>query len=465
MSDALVTGPVVGGAHGWAFGAAGGDLAALGYVEDEWFVEGDATTYDFAPGAEATVDGAWSTVAVGSVPYRTRFLARRPVDPGRANGTVIVYWNNVTAGMDIILTEQRELFDAGYTVLAVSAQAVSVHGFTSAPMGLRAWDEERYGSLSVPTDDASYGILAEVGHLVRSGALAEGALRGIDVKHVIAVGGSQSAARLHSFVNGVAPIDPVFEAFVLHTHFGTGTPLNMGGAGPMPSMMGLAAPPYDLRAHPTRLRTDLGVRLFVVNSETETVSCGPLRQPDDDGYRFWETAGTCHEGGAMEPVQAQFQRDIGVDVRALAGMAGEDAPPRNDVDTSPVTNAAVRHMQRWITDGTPPPSLPRVELDDAGAICRDGHGIALGGIRLPDVAVPLATLTSDSGIPGLGSLSGARYDFDAATLGELYASRDAYLAEYDAAIEDGVRAGFVLDEDAAGLRQTARERPLPLPLS
>src|SRR4051794_11866245 len=61
MTDALVTGPVVGGSHGWAFGASVRELGEVGYVEGEWFVEGDAATYDFAPGTEAAHDGRWNT--------------------------------------------------------------------------------------------------------------------------------------------------------------------------------------------------------------------------------------------------------------------------------------------------------------------------------------------------------------------------------------------------------------------
>src|SRR5262245_17612499 len=38
MADMSVTGPVVGGAHGWPFAASVKDLDELGYVEDEWFV-------------------------------------------------------------------------------------------------------------------------------------------------------------------------------------------------------------------------------------------------------------------------------------------------------------------------------------------------------------------------------------------------------------------------------------------
>ena len=139
-----------------------------------------------------------------------------------------------------------------------------------------------------------------------------------------------------------------------------------------------------------------------------------------------------------------------------------DGPPPNDLDRAPVMSAFYRHLRPWLVDGTPPPSLPRIEVDESGAIRRDEHGIALGGIRLPDVEVPLATLTAETGVEGLGGLGGARHDFDEATIRKLYPSRDDYLARYDAAVDAGVRAGFVLEPEAADLRRAARERELPL---
>ena len=119
-------------------------------------------------------------------------------------------------------------------------------------------------------------------------------------------------------------------------------------------------------------------------------------------------------------------------------------------------SAFLRQLGPWIADRTPPPSLPRIELDESGAIRRDEHGIAFGGIRLPDVAVPVATLTAETGVEGLGGLGGARHEFDDATIRKLYPSRDDYLARYDAAVDEAVRAGFVLETDAADLRRTAQ---------
>jgi hypothetical protein len=57
------TGPITGGSHGWPFGARLDDVTAYGYVEEEFFLEGTASTYGLADGATFTRDGRWSTVA------------------------------------------------------------------------------------------------------------------------------------------------------------------------------------------------------------------------------------------------------------------------------------------------------------------------------------------------------------------------------------------------------------------
>ena len=76
--------------------------------------------------------------------------------------------------------------------------------------------------------------------------------------------------------------------------------------------------------------------------------------------------------------------------------------------------------------------------------------------------MPLATLTAETGVEGLGGLGGARHDFDEATIRKLYTSRDDYLARYDSAVDAGVHGGFVLEPEAADLRRSARARELPL---
>ena len=66
-----VSGPVTGGSKGWAFGGPTADLAALGYRQDEYFLEGEAARYGPAPGTEL---GAGRAVAgrAGGDARRTR---------------------------------------------------------------------------------------------------------------------------------------------------------------------------------------------------------------------------------------------------------------------------------------------------------------------------------------------------------------------------------------------------------
>ena len=78
-------------------------VEAVGGVEEEWFLEGTATAYGLADGAtQYPTDGRWPAVAIDEAPFRTRMVVVRPRDPKSFNGTVIVMWNNVSAGESFI---------------------------------------------------------------------------------------------------------------------------------------------------------------------------------------------------------------------------------------------------------------------------------------------------------------------------------------------------------------------------
>jgi hypothetical protein len=83
-------------------------MAAHGYAEAEYLLEGTATRYRLAPGAQLTRDGHWKVEPAGTAPFRTRMLVYRPNDGARFNGTVVLTWNNVTAGHDRFGAESRE---------------------------------------------------------------------------------------------------------------------------------------------------------------------------------------------------------------------------------------------------------------------------------------------------------------------------------------------------------------------
>jgi len=125
----------------------------------------EALTYE-CDGACGT-DGRWRIREADRVPFRTRILVRRPEDPDRFNGFVSLAWSNVSGGFEVISDADDSFYAAGGVFIAVSAQAVGVHGYRVDPNGLQVWDPDRYGSLSIPTDDASYDILTKIARLVR----------------------------------------------------------------------------------------------------------------------------------------------------------------------------------------------------------------------------------------------------------------------------------------------------------
>ena len=158
----------------------------------------------------------------------------RPEDPAHFNGTVLVLWNNVSAGYENFgAGDSPELFEEGYAYVAVSAQRVGVHGRAENPQGLRAWDPERYGSLSISSDDYSFDIYTQAADARGTGSRHRADLDpmgGLEVRRLVAQGASQSAARLATYWNAVQPLTRRFDALFLVMYFGGGTPLEVGDA-------------------------------------------------------------------------------------------------------------------------------------------------------------------------------------------------------------------------------------------
>ena len=53
----MISGPIIGGNYGWAFGKSMLDVASYGYNETEYFIEGKASSYRQADGTDWGRDG------------------------------------------------------------------------------------------------------------------------------------------------------------------------------------------------------------------------------------------------------------------------------------------------------------------------------------------------------------------------------------------------------------------------
>ena len=246
----------------------------------------------------------------------------------------------------------------------------------------------------------------------------------------------------------------------------------------------------------------------LIHTDLETLTDAP-ESPSVRRYHF---AGCQHGSGDFPPLE----------IRPSDGIKGQ--LPFNSVDYAPLSRAVLDNLDRWVAAGEDPPPSRHPSLDDGTAVesqtllerfaqlpgvrvpVQTTRAIRLdygpeahlgrtttlpadegaeftalvadldesfnerGGIRLPDLSVPVATYTGwnlrdeSIGNPGLfigitGGLAGWTLPLPAfaaqreaagdprASIEERYADRDDYLEQVNRAVLDLVAEGYLLEED------------------
>jgi hypothetical protein len=441
----------------------GFDLEPLGYSTEEFFVSGTASSYSL-PGGQ-TPDGHWQAAAAATAPYVTRIVVVRPTDAHKFNGTVVVEWLNVSAGTDSTPdwnAAHREIMREGYAYVAVSAQKVGVDGgpsmggMSSMAMPLKKANPERYGPLSHPGDAYAYDMYSQAGRLLRE-PKASGVLGPLVPKRVLAMGESQSAVFLTTYVNAVDPLAKVYDGFLIHSRFGAPSRLDGG------SIMGSSAS----LPQATRFRTDLRVPVITVITETDLIGGGlpgfyGARQPDNEHLRVWEVPGTSHAD--IYTFMAGFM-DSGVTPPEKLAAAWQPTDNILGMKLAKAVNAAPQHhyvvegalwnLERWIKTGHAPPKAlpmktnPGEQLGKPPTLVLDANGETEGGVRTPWIDVPIAKFSGigNSGSP-LAGLAGVTEPFDAAKLDHLYpGGKSEYLKKFQTSLDSVIKAGFILPAD------------------
>ena len=430
VPNPTVTGPIAStqGSHGRPQTDMAFDLTPYGYVEEEFFVSGTAKSYTDSP-SEAD--------------YTTRMLVRRPADPRKFNGTVIVEWNNVTAQHD----QSPDWFWSypmaireGFAYVIVSAQAAGI--CCAPPLALQVIDSQRYADLSHPGDDFSFDMFSQVAQSLRSPQGVD-PLGGLKVKRALAAGHSQSASRLRTYVTTVQADAGVFDGFFV----------DGGGAQTLP-------------AEPL---------VPMMHMREEGWQPSPTEPNVSRNYRLWEVAGATHADywvlrqqfdnpERLIPQQPQFGPGWREAEEEISGNYGYDIEPRQT--TCPVgggmfpkryaVSAALKRLDEWVRTGKAAPRVPRLQFDADGQVARDEHGNALGGLRLPPIDVPVAQY-----VAGACQLFGVTIPLAPTTLRELYPTHEDYVAKMRDATVKAVQAGILLPADAVDLMQRAEASTIP----
>jgi len=374
-------------------------------------------------------------------------IVRRPADTRRFNGIVVVEWLNVTArleGAADFAQMSEELIREGYAWVGLGVQAAGVN---TPGSGLKAWDPLRYGSLEHPGDNYAWDIYSQGGQALRH-PTGINPLEGLRIQHMLAAGRSQSAAFLIGYINAVHPQAHMYDGYFVHSR--------VGGTYGFPDLV------RDIVAPNAHIRTDIDVPVFDLQMEGDYVALRShlARQPDSAHFRLWEVAGGAHSESPRWVVEVPPPLDHSMNCR----------DPINAAPGHAVVKAALHAIASWVRDGKEPPKAPLLELVDPAApdpIARDKFGNAKGGIRLPEVVVPTASvngLLNVSAAPaGAGNtpnfcrLFGTTVPFENDKLKMLYPNHEAFVKSFDTAVDEIERSGFWLKPEADEARKAARE--------
>jgi hypothetical protein len=450
------------------------DLPKAGYVEEEFFVTGRANVYDWAP------DGG-VTVKTANAPYTTRMMLRRPADPRRFSGNVIIEVPNSARRFDFNFVwglSHDHVMESGDVFVVLTLAQGNLEG-------LKAYDATRYAPLALvnPTPDEAcaqgraggppqtapgeeglqFDILAQVGALLKAGRPG-GPLAGFNVQRAYMTGFDgvlpTYIAAVHARVK-LANARPIYDGYVLHRH-------------PALSRLrrcGMAPAANDAR----QVIRNLDVPLIRIIGQTDIAATYAQRREDSDApgdrYRLYEIAGGAHADAFFYPYMPTVSdlRKIGSNFPLLASWPFvNQCEPEQALAKVPINtlamDAALLNLTRWIADGVPPPKAERMAIENAGTpqarVRLDAFGNGVGGYRTPYVEVPIATYhvasKGETFCPELGRVE----PFDWARLNTLHGTPQNYAAKVAQAADRLVRERFLTESDGKKVKaESASPRP------
>jgi hypothetical protein len=410
------------------------DVSGLDYVAEEFFLSGRADILkpvSMADAADvATRDNSADLgkrefkreVIAAAQPFTTRLIVYRPRAMNRCSGRVILETMHPNNGGSSLTWAALHGFFAARGDICVGLQ----HPLTVA--GLKAADPARYAALNAPDPTQLWGMLSESGRILRDAG--NGPLRGFKVRHLIMTGYSYTGVATATYANyhhqdaKLANRRPIFDAYI-----------------PM--------------ANAQYVRP-LDVPVIKLNTQSDFNSFGGLndRRSDDSRYRHYEVAGAAHVA-LPPPIDAAR-----APAKVIAAPAGQphfspadcqaSFPPGshpNDFPLDLVQSAVFQNMYDWLERGIAPPPSSLIEADATGSAKLDGHGNALGGIRYPQVSVPVASY--GVGSTAACSLFGYTLPFDSEKCRALYGDQGTYVSRVRAATVQLVANKLLLGDGAA----------------
>jgi hypothetical protein len=430
------------------------DLPKLGYVEEEFFISGTANIYDW------NTDGTLS-VKTANAPYTTRILIKRPVDPARFSGTVVVELLESGRGIDrpfIWAISHNHFIERGDAFVGVTHISTAIEG-------LKKFNPGRYAALSLanpnPTetcgpqnatsnseDGLQWDIVSQLGAMLKS-PNAGSPLGGFGVQRVYA---TSHSGDLSTYVNAVHNRVKVYDGFVIKTD---GDPV---------AIRRCAAAPAS--GDPRRITKNVSAPVIRVIPQGDVLATSVSRREDNDDpndrYRLYEVAGAPH----MDP---SYYRHLPlVEDQMAAGapaflwqwpLAYACSPPINLMEFPVMQHAldsAFSNLDAWVTKGTPPPRADRIGVRDMGtaraSFITDANGNAIGGVRSPYLEVPTATYFPNSPGQAICRQLGHKTTFTWSKLEALYGNAKGYTDKVNQSVDRMVKDRWLTETDGKKIK-------------
>ena len=440
------------------------DLPKAGYVEEEFFVSGVASVYDWAAGGTVMVK-------TPSAPYTTRIMLRRPADPARFSGNVIVEIGNVGRGYDFS-------FSWGVSHDYFMENGDAWVGITYAPENveaLKTFNPSRYASLSManPTADERcapgangvaaaapfeeglrWDMISQVGALLKA-ARPGGPLAGFNVQRAYGTSHGGELATYIAIFHSRATLAsgrPVYDGYIQHRHPAL-TRLRQCGAAPAAT-------------DPRQILRNISVPVMRVVAQTDVLGTYARRREDSDAaadrYRLYEIAGAAHADAAFYPYMPTVadQRKTGFEGFLHSWPFPDQCEQETTLLRVPIMtyalDAAYANLTRWVRDGIPAPRAERIAVENGGTpqarVVVDQHGNAVGGVRTPYLDVPTATYYTSTRGPGLCRNLAYKEDFDWARLNRVHGSPEAYAARIAASVDRLVKDRWLTESDGKKIK-------------
>jgi hypothetical protein len=244
----------------------------------------------------------------------------------------------------------------------------------------------------------------------------------------------------------------VYDGYIQHRHPGL-TRLRQCGAAPAAT---------DTR----QIIRNVDVPVMRIVSQTDVLGTYARRRDDNDApedrYRLYEIAGAPHADASFYPYMPTVadQKRTGFEAFLHSWPFPDQCEQETALLRVPIMtyalDAAYANLTRWVRDGVPAPRAPRISVNDGGTpqarVLLDRHGNAVGGVRTPQVEVPVATYYTSTKGPGLCGNLAHMEAFDWATLNALYGTPAGYAAQVSTAVERLVRDRWLTESDAKRAR-------------